>query len=425
MNTTQIINLTFQICGTAISLSLLIGLAATKLQASRADGDFSLLLIINIIILASDAFTILIHGKTGAVFYVSVRVVNFVYFMAQIMQIVIFVQYQQHFIEEKFHRTVSKSFLHAAYACAAGTLLILLINLFHPILYSFDSSNVYHRMPFFAMITVLVILVGMDGFLMLLKNGRNLSATEWITFFFIYLFPTLFAVINTLFYGIILSEIGTTLAILFIYLLVQSLRGRYVAEQENERLKSQTAVMLSQVQPHFLFNALNTIDYLCIQNPKEAEKAVSHLAAFLRNNLDSVSLATPVPFTKEIEHVKNYLYIEHLRFPHIRIEFDLQEEDFLLPPLSVQPMVENAIKHGLRSVRQNARLVISSRSEADCWQVTIQDNGIGFDEKNIPNEGRQHIGIKSVRQRLALMCGGTLQIDSGKGGTTVTMRVPK
>ena len=184
-------------------------------------------------------------------------------------------------------------------------------------------------------------------------------------------------------------------------------------------------IMMSQMQPHFLFNTLATIQGLCLENPQEASKITGRFGKYLRQNLDSLEHGTRIAFDKELEHTMNYAEIEMVRFPNIRIETDIQDRDFTLPALSVQPMVENAIRHGVR-IRDEGIIRISSRKAGDYHEIVISDNGKGFDTSAVEAQEGLHLGIRNVRERIERMCGGSLDIDSRIGeGTMVTIRIPE
>lgn len=197
---------------------------------------------------------------------------------------------------------------------------------------------------------------------------------------------------------------------------------------EQELTESQIRMMLSQIQPHFLYNALGTIRALCVRDPKEARKAMDHFAKYLRANMDSLNEHWCIPFTKELEHVKSYLYIEKLRFEDmLNVEYDIKVSDFDIPPLALQTMVENAVKHGLLPKENGGTIKISTYETDTCYEVVIADDGIGFDQsvKKV-DDGRSHIGIANTRQRIMGMCNGTVSIGSKCGvGTTITITLPK
>jgi LytS/YehU family sensor histidine kinase len=146
---------------------------------------------------------------------------------------------------------------------------------------------------------------------------------------------------------------------------------------------------------------------------------------YLRQNLDSLDQPNLIPFRKELEHTQVYAEIEQIRFPSIRLEYDIADDDFSVPPLTVQPLVENAIRHGVR-VRAQGLVEIATASDEKNHFITIRDNGKGFDPQADADPQQSHIGINNVRERIESMCGGSLHIDSQPdAGTTVTIRIPR
>jgi sensor histidine kinase YesM len=131
-----------------------------------------------------------------------------------------------------------------------------------------------------------------------------------------------------------------------------------------------------------------------------------------------------IPFEKELEHTKTYADIEMVRFPNIRVLYEIEDAGFLVPPLTVQPIVENAIRHGVR-IREHGLVTVTAKGAAGGHQIVIRDNGVGFDVNALETLDDDHIGIRNVRERLKKMCGGTLTIDSRIGeGTTAVIRIP-
>ena len=184
-------------------------------------------------------------------------------------------------------------------------------------------------------------------------------------------------------------------------------------------------IMFSQIQPHFLYNTLTTIQALCLENPKKAAAITEKFATYLRQNIDSLNEKNLIPFRKELDHTLVYAQIEMERFPNIHMDYEIDDEDFLLPALTVQPMVENAIRHGVRGTPKGQVDIITNLLP-DCHEIIIRDNGKGFSVKETPRTDEPHIGIQNVRERLQNLCGGTLTIESEKGkGTCVTIRIPR
>ena len=194
---------------------------------------------------------------------------------------------------------------------------------------------------------------------------------------------------------------------------------------EKELEDSRVATMLSQIQPHFIYNTLGTVEQLCKEQPEVAFNLVHHFSLYLRGNFSELDNKAPILLSKELEHVRHYVEIEHIRFPDMEIRFELDSEDFLLPALSVQPLVENAIKHGLMGLESGGTVTVSAYETEKDYCVSVVDDGVGFDT-TILLDGREHIGIRNIRGRIAAMCGGTLTVESAPGkGTKAVITIPK
>lgn len=205
---------------------------------------------------------------------------------------------------------------------------------------------------------------------------------------------------------------------------------RIEAEKQAMEMKlqeSQISIMLSQIQPHFLYNTLNSIYQLCETNPMRARSMVNFFSEYLRNNLSTLEEPGLISFETELAHIKTYLEIEKIRFEDtLDIEYDIKCDDFSLPVLTVQPIVENAVKHGTSKKRGGGKVVISTLEDKENYIVTVSDTGCGFDPSVPKNDGKSHVGIENVRQRLLNMCDGSLTIESEIGvGTQVVIKVPK
>ena len=200
------------------------------------------------------------------------------------------------------------------------------------------------------------------------------------------------------------------------------------AEQKLIRAQLQEnriAIMISQIQPHFIYNTLGTIQQLCKENPEQAARLVQNFSTYLRGNFSELDNTVPIRFAKELEHVRCYTEIELIRFPDMTVRYDIQTEEFLLPALSVQPLVENAIKHGLMGLEEGGTVTICAYEEANDYCICVSDDGVGFDVSGL-TDTKKHIGIRNVRERLQAMCGGSLTIESQPGtGTRAWIRIPK
>ena len=182
--------------------------------------------------------------------------------------------------------------------------------------------------------------------------------------------------------------------------------------------------MLSQIRNHFIFNVLGTISSYCKTDPQKADEALIKFSRYLRRNMRYLETKDEVLFTTEVAQIEDYVALEQMRFDDL-VEFgeDLEVTDFLLPPLTVQPLVENAIKHGLTIPGKKGTVCLSTRREPTAICISVVDDGVGFDTQKL--DKADSIGIRNIRQRLHDMSDATLTIESTPGqGTRAVIRIP-
>ena len=205
-------------------------------------------------------------------------------------------------------------------------------------------------------------------------------------------------------------------------------RSRLEAEKnlvEAELKESRISIMLSQIQPHFIYNTLGTIERMCLKDPQKAFDLVRNFSLYLRGNFSELDSVTPIRFADEIKHVEYYVNIEKVRFPDMSIEYDVEATEFVLPALSVQPLVENAIKHGLMRLETGGTVKIHSYETPTHFCVEVTDDGVGFDT-DAPIDEKKHVGLRNIRGRLSAMVDGELILESKPGvGTKAIIMIPK
>ena len=205
-------------------------------------------------------------------------------------------------------------------------------------------------------------------------------------------------------------------------------RSRLEAEKnsmEAELKESRISIMLSQIQPHFIYNTLGTIERMCLKDPEKAFDLVRNFSLYLRGNFSELDSVVPVRFTEELKHVEYYVNIEKVRFPDMNIVYDVETTEFVLPALSVQPLVENAIKHGLMRLETGGTVLIRSYETETHFCVEVKDDGGGFDT-SLTIEDKKHVGLRNIRGRLQAMVNGELIVESKPGfGTKAMIMIPK
>lgn len=230
------------------------------------------------------------------------------------------------------------------------------------------------------------------------------------------------------FYIRIFSNLALLLHIIPLHLLFYNVyleNGQLSLRRERELELSRSNAIMLKISPHFIANTMGSIVALCGYDAQKAGELASQFAVYLRDNYADMSEEAMIPFSTELEHIRNYLAIEEVRFPGLKVEYDIQSEAFLLPTLTVQPLVENAVRHGISKRRDASGTVeIASLEEKDCYLIRITDDGVGFDSAEHKDE--KHIGISNAKARLMLLCAGTLTVTSRRGqGTVCEIRIPK
>ena len=233
---------------------------------------------------------------------------------------------------------------------------------------------------------------------------------------------------------------ATTCSLFLCYATLQMEEERKGIELETTLLEARLFLLRSQLKPHFLNNVLTTIYYLCDKDPEGAAEAMNYLSDYLETNLQDTGQYGEIPFTEELNQLKSYLYLEKLRFgDRLTVNMDIRFRDFTLPSMTLQPIVENSVKHGVSRKVDGGTVTIHTEKKENMVEIIVSDNGVGFENKagtgkdrrentdtRDSEQGYLHLGLRNVEERLRVISGGTLRVDSTRGtGTTVTIRIPK
>ena len=337
--------------------------------------------------------------------------------------------YQKQFLEPSAVTRAVTVFIVLAIAFYTA---VLIVNLFHPLLFLVTEEGTYSE----RMVDYISIITG--GFCLILLSvatfASNLNLNRKLSFLSCIFLPVLFAMLslnhvllNRQIYACTVMTVTVLLPFCLLFFNAHDQLEHDVVRQEKEQAKLQIAAMISQMQPHFLYNSLAVIAALCEQDPKLAAEATNAFSSYLRENMDFADKTEPVSFSEELKHIETYVWLEKLRFQNkITVEYDIRWTAFPVPALSVQPMVENAIKHGVCRRKSGGTVKISAFETDGFYSVVITDDGVGFDVLKTLDDGKRHLGIQNSRYRIREMVGGSLDIVSAPGrGTTVTIRIPK
>ncbi len=203
------------------------------------------------------------------------------------------------------------------------------------------------------------------------------------------------------------------------------LRERELRKKEEELRGAKVKTMMNQIRPHFIYNTLSSVYVLCRDDPPRAMEVIQDFTAYLQANFTAISAENLIAFTDELRHTKAYLAVEAIRYgDRLTVEFATQHTAFRLPALTLQPLVENAVKHGLGKGISPEHVTVRTWAEEDHAVITVEDDGPGMGSE--PEDPEGHVGLRNVRERLELMCGGTLETaPRAGGGTVVTVTIPR
>lgn len=221
-----------------------------------------------------------------------------------------------------------------------------------------------------------------------------------------------------------LSYPGYALALFFMYIELQRLQERALMAEKLELAESRTQLLSGQIRSHFIFNSLAAIGELCYEDPKLAQKAIADFSTYLRGNMNAVGDVKLVSFDSEVSNIKSYVGLEQMNpTTPFDVEWDLQATRFMLPPLVVEPLVENAVVHGVSTRREGGLIQIRSWEEDGAYKVSVRDNGIeGVEVKGSKHNG---IAIENGRRRLEMLCRGTLEAGRVEDGYLAVVTIPK
>ena len=235
--------------------------------------------------------------------------------------------------------------------------------------------------------------------------------------------PLVSTLLQAALFGVSVLVIGTSLsALVMLGFIIADQTDAHVKQLE-ETAQRQAQVMALQLRPHFIYNVMTSIYYLCAQDPARAQQVTLDFTDYLRANFDAVAQEGDAPFPKELEHTRAYLAVEQARLDdRLVVDIDCPHTAFRLPPLTLQPLVENAIKHGADPELPPLHVRIATYEEAGFSVVSVADTGPGF--KSAAAEGRSAGALGNIRERLAAR-GATLEILPRQGGGTVAIvRIP-
>ncbi len=399
---------------------------AEKNYPKRAAGRMlGWLLLSNAVLLVSDTLAWLFRGNETTAGLVFVRVSNFAVFELNYIMLMFFARYLYWILPEG-KRSSARCYVHVIDGISVLASICLVISQFADWFYYFDAHNFYHRTEHFWMPTAMGLVQILVLLILLLRNRRCFSRNTCTAVFLFTLIPVVSSLFQLLIYGIAILNIGITIACLLAFLSFEVEQAQERAKMDREMAQMRMDILLAQIKPHFLFNSLQTIKHLVKRDQEDAVRVIDAFSDCLRAEINSLSEQKCIPFSRELVHVESYLLLESRRFgDKLRVIYDIQEDGFMLPPLTLQPIVENAVRHGIRQRNQGGTVWIKTEADQGGVRITVKDDGVGFDPDASHDDDKVHVGIANVKARVEAICEGEFTVDSKPGcGTTVTITIP-
>ncbi|WP_321973708.1 sensor histidine kinase [Paratractidigestivibacter sp.] len=318
-------------------------------------------------------------------------------------------------------------------AAAVANLLVVATNPWTGALYSLDTNNIfsygnYSDLPDYLQITQLFFLLGLllaeKERLSVLKTCRLWSFAAGIPFFALVAEVAFPRIMGSPDAQIMFSTPGYAMSLFYLYIELQHLEEDLLVAEKLELAESRTQLLSGQIRSHFIFNSLAAIGELCYEDPRIAQKAIADFSTYLRGNMNAVGDTKLISFDAEVSNIKSYVGLEQMNpTTPFEVEWDLQATHFSLPPLVVEPLVENAVVHGVSTRREGGCIWIHSWEEGDAYKVSVRDNGVeGVEVKGSKHNG---IAIENGRRRLEMLCGGTLEAGRVEDGYLACVTIPK
>lgn len=283
--------------------------------------------------------------------------------------------------------------------------------------YVVTPNNEFIRTPLLPLLMLPLVLGMFVNIAGLIRRRKKLS-TRYLVAFLIYLLPfTVFLTVHA-FIDIapfLFSGVGICAFSMCYFIVSDQIIHNF--HQQREIANQRASVMVLQMRPHFIYNTMMSIYYLCKQDADKAQQVTLDFTTYLRKNFTAVASEEAVPFKDELEHTKAYLAVEQAQHEDMLcVDYDTPHIDFKVPPLTLQPLVENAVKHSLDPNGEALHIYVKTRLTDSGNEIIVENNGLDY-QPSTDNE--PHTALANIQQRLDMMCKGTLKITPREGGGTV------
>ena len=368
----------------------------------------------------------------------------FMYYAVGGFQTLLLLEVIKKYVAEKAHNELLKKCIIGVQLLNIANYLLLIATPFTETIYSIDENNTYVRAWGYYIWQGVTIASFVFILVVLLAQRKNVDKYIKHVFIVAAIVPV-FGITGGLFVSkVSLNNIMVTLSALLIYMIyernkteitvqnayelektrVELIEKQLVIEQNKQELQeNKIRLLVAQIQPHFIFNSLMALQAKCTDNP-ELYNGINSFGKYLRANFEAMTDNDLIPFTDELKNIKPYVQLEMMNYgDKLRVEYDIELDQFMLPAFCVEPLVENAIRYGVGTYEKDGLVQIMVRDEPDCIQIEVKDDGSGGNRLTDAQEGRKSIGLENVRLRLKALDMGELSVSQDESGTSAVIRL--
>ena len=300
---------------------------------------------------------------------------------------------------------------------------LLIVTQFTNAIYYFTNENEFVRGDFYWVLIVPILAMIIANLIEIILSRKVLSKRYFIAFL-VYLIPLLVVMTLQIFISVfILIVVAISISALSMFGIIVADQLEQNTRQQKEIADQRASIAVLQMRPHFIYNTMTSIYYLCEQDPKKAQQVTLDFTTYLRKNFNAITGKEPIPFAEELEHTRAYLDVVKAQFEdNLIVELDTPHTLFRMPPLTLQPLVENSVKYGL-NVDSTEPLNVSVRTQKveGGSLLTVSDTGPGI--SNVDN-GEPHLALNNIRERIFAINGKLTICSNEKGGTIIQIYIP-
>ena len=420
MNPKSVFNATVCIIGAAI---LLIHIVNILLKKERRKDENSLLYFF--IFTMVHFLTYFIFVMIKEVYTSDTYIMSFytVFYIMNNIEVLLFYLYMSSYINKT---SKTKRIIDIANYVLFGIFVITdIINIFTR-MYFTSIDGVYKRETFMFISQGYQFVMLAICFVMAIIN-KSLNVREKIAFTLYCVLPAVSIIVQNALPGLAIAYATMLISIEILFLFLNVEKNIRIREDERRLKDANVKIMVSQIQPHFVYNTLSSISTLIPIDQEKAQQALDEFTDYLRMNFSTLTETHLVSFEDELKHIKTYVDLEKMRFnERLNVIYDIQTTNFSVPPLSIQPLIENAIKHGILKKIEGGTVSLKTYEDENSYVVEVEDDGIGFDMNNVDFKSNKHIGLNNVKHRITTMSKGDIHFESEQNkGTKVVVRFYK